>query len=143
MSISLPAYRSAEPLGELNTTPLIDIMLVLLMMLIITLPPVTNSLELPLPPRSPLTSLRPDPVRNVVAVTADDAILWNGKRVSELDLEALLRLAVALKPEPELQLDPDGRASYEASARVLRLVKLSGATKVGFVGNERFRKFDR
>ena len=138
----MPAHRAELP-GERNTTPLIDIMLVLLVMLIITLPPVTNSLELPLPARGPVTPIRPDRIRNVVALTADDAIMWNGKRVSEADLEALLRMAVALKPEPELQRDPDGRASYDASARVLRLVKLSGATKVGFVGNERYRKFDR
>lgn len=142
MSFSFSAHHPG-PMSELNTTPLIDIMLVLLVMLIITLPPVTNSLELPLPAHGPVTPIRPDRIRNVVTVTADDAILWNGKRVSEADLEALLRLAVALKPEPELQLDPDGRASYDASARVLRLVKLSGATKVGFVGNERYRKFAR
>jgi biopolymer transport protein ExbD len=142
MSFALSTH-SAEPMSELNTTPLIDIMLVLLIMLIFTLPPITNSVELPLPAAKPVTPLHPDRLRNVVAVAADDTILWNGNRVSEGQLEATLGLAVALKPEPELQLVPDGRASYEMSARVLRLVKLSGASKIGFVGNERYRAFER
>jgi biopolymer transport protein ExbD len=107
------------------------------------LPPITNSVELPLPAVRPVTPLQPNRLRNVVAVAADDTILWNGNRVSEGQLEATLGLAVALKPEPELQLVPDGRASYEMSARVLRLVKLSGASKIGFVGNERYRAFER
>ena len=142
MSFALSTH-SAEPMSELNTTPLIDIMLVLLIMLIFTLPPITNSVELPLPAAKPVTPLQPDRLRNVVAVAPDDTILWNGNRVSEGQLEATLGLAVALKPEPELQLVPDGRASYEMSARVLRLVKLSGASKIGFVGNERYRAFER
>jgi biopolymer transport protein ExbD len=142
MSFALSTH-SAEPMSELNTTPLIDIMLVLLIMLIFTLPPITNSVELPLPAAKPVTPLQPDRLRNVVAVAADDTILWNGNRVSEGQLKATLGLAVALKPEPELQLVPDGRASYEMSARVLRLVKLSGASKIGFVGNERYRAFER
>ncbi len=142
MSLSFSSHHS-EPMSELNTTPLVDIMLVLLVMLIFTLPPLTNSLDFPLPASTPTNTVRPDKVRNVVAVTADDSILWNGARVSEAELDGLLKLAVALKPEPELQLAPDGRASYDETARVLRLVKLSGATKVGFVGNERFRDFAR
>jgi biopolymer transport protein ExbD len=82
-------------------------------------------------------------VRNLVTVTAADAIAWNGRPVSETDLATLLQEAAALRPEPELELAPDARASYDRSARVLRLVKLSGATRVGFVGNERYRDFGR
>ena len=143
MTIALPDTHRAEPLSELNTTPLIDIMLVLLVMLIFTLPPLTNSLEWPLPSPVPTTGKHPNKIRNLVAVTPDDAIQWNGERVSEPELGVLLREAVALNPEPELELAPDGLASYAQSARVLRLVKLSGATRVGFVGNERYRKFER
>jgi len=131
---------SSEPLGELNTTPLIDILLVLLIMLIFALPPRTNTLSVPLPNGTP-TALRPDKVRNVVTVTASDAILWNGQPVGEAQLNTLLREAVALRPEPVIELAPDGRASYDRSARVLRLVKLSGATRLGFVGNEQYRRF--
>ena len=142
MTLSLPAHR-AEPMSELNTTPLIDIMLVLLIMLIMTLPPITNSVDLPLPSPKPVVPLQPDPIRNMVTVTPEDTVLWNGTAVSESELETLLGLATALKPEPELQLVPDGRASYDESARVLRLVKLSGASRIGFVGNERYRAFER
>jgi biopolymer transport protein ExbD len=142
MALALPAHR-AEPMSELNTTPLIDIMLVLLIMLIMTLPPITNSVDLPLPSPTPVVPIQPGRVRNLVTVAADDTILWNGQPVSESQLEATLGVAVALTPEPELQLVPDGRASYEMSARVLRLVKLSGASKIGFVGNERYRVFER
>jgi biopolymer transport protein ExbD len=132
-----------QPMMEMNVTPLIDVMLVLLIMLIMTLPPITNSVDLPLPSPTPVVPIQPGRVRNLVTVAADDTILWNGQPVSESQLEATLGLAVALTPEPELQLAPDGRASYETSARVLRLVKLSGATRIGFVGNERFGAFER
>jgi biopolymer transport protein ExbD len=131
----------SEPFGELNTTPLIDILLVLLIMLIFALPPRTNTLTAPLP--SGVTAKLPDKVRNVVAITAGDTILWNGQAVSEAELTTLLREAVALRPEPVTELAPDGRASYEQSARVLRLVKLSGASRLGFVGNERYGSFAR
>lgn len=137
MSVTLRV--ATQPMSELNTTPLIDILLVLLVMLILTLPPTTNVLEYPLPQASP--GQRVDRVRNLVAVTAGNAILWNGRPVTEAELAAVLQEAAALKPEPELELAPDGRASYERTAQVLRLVKLSGATRVGFVGNERYRGF--
>jgi biopolymer transport protein ExbD len=139
MGLSLAA--PTEPLAELNTTPLVDIMLVLLVMLILALPPVTNTLELPLPRHDPHPLIHPDKVRNTITLTAADAILWNGRLVSEAELEALLHEAVVLRPEPELQLAPDGAAGYAATARVLRLVKLSGASRIGFVGNERYRTF--
>ena len=141
--MSIAQVRShAEPMADLNTTPLIDILLVLLIMLIFTLPPRSNTLTVPLP-SGPVTALHPDKVRNVVALAPDNTILWNGKPVSEAELGTLLREAVALRPEPVIELAPDGRASYEQSARVLRLVKLSGATRLGFVGNERYRSFAR
>lgn len=141
MTPALPA-RQAAPLSELNTTPLIDILLVLLVMLIFTLPPLTNTIELPMPSQQRLT-IQPDRVRNLVTIAPDDTILWNGQAVSEGELQALLGLVIAMRPEPEIELAPDGRASYEATARVLRLVKLSGASRIGFVGNERYRAFQR
>ena len=140
MSIALPTHRS-EPLAELNTTPLIDVMLVLLIMLIFTLPPLTNSLDFDLPKPGP--GFPSNPVSNTVTVTAGDRITWNGQAVSEAQLEGSLGRAMALKPEPQLLFAPDAEASYNESARVLRLIKLSGATNVGFVGNERYRTFGR
>lgn len=138
MSIALPARRG-EPLGEINTTPLIDVMLVLLVMLILTLPPATNTLSYPLPQAGP--GLMADPIKNTVVVTASDRILWNGQPVTERELTGTLAQAVALNPEPQLLVAPEAGASYAESAQVLNLIKLSGATNVGFVGNERFRAF--
>jgi biopolymer transport protein ExbD len=142
MSFALPSARG-EAFAEMNTTPLIDVLLVLLVMLILALPPATNTLTLPLPSHGPALPKTLDPVRNVVTLTASDEILWNGQRVGETELETLLQAAAAMVPEPTLELHPDGRASYDESVRVLRLVKLSGATRIGLVGNERFRRFAR
>jgi biopolymer transport protein ExbD len=138
MSLALTAARD-EPLSEINTTPLIDVMLVMLVMLILTLPPTTNTMSYPLPTSVP--GLAPNPVENTVAITASDMVTWNGQPVSDEQLASSLTGAVALKPEPELRLAPDAGASYDKSAHVLRLIKLSGATNVGFVGNERYRLF--
>jgi biopolymer transport protein ExbD len=142
MGFALPAPHG-EPFAELNTTPLIDVLLVLLVMLILALPPATNTLSLPLPSTRPPPTAKLDSLRNVVTVSAADVVLWNGQRVGEAELETLLQTAATLKPEPALELAPDGRASYQRAVHVLQLVKLSGATRIGFVGNERFRSFSR
>lgn len=128
-----------KPMGELNTTPLIDILLVLLVMLILTLPPLTDSLEWPLPNAAPAHDRHPDRIRNVLSITSGDAVLWNGERTNQRELEAMLGEMVTMKPEPELAIAPEAEASYSRSAQVLLLVKQSGATRVGFVGNERYR----
>jgi biopolymer transport protein ExbD len=138
MSIAL-SYPRSEPLGEINTTPLIDVMLVLLVMLILALPATTNTLSYPLPKTG--TGPAPDPVRNTIAITADDRTNWNGLPVSENELVRAIVSARRLSPEPELLVAPDPRASYDESAHVLWLIKAAGATNVGFVGNERYRQF--
>ena len=139
-AIASPAH---EPLSEMNTTPLIDVLLVLLIMFIMTIPIATHSLEFPLPSTDPPTRLKIDPVKNRVAVSGQDEIFWNDAEVSEAQLGSLLGAAARRRPEPQLQLAPEAAASYATSARVLRLVKASGAANVGFVGNERYREFGR
>jgi biopolymer transport protein ExbD len=136
------ASSAREPLSELNTTPLIDVMLVLLIMFIMTIPVATHSLEFPLPGTEPPV-LEIHPVKNRVTVSNSGEIFWNGDRVSEPQLGTLLTATAARRPEPQLQIAPESGASYATSARVLRLVKASGAANVGFVGNERYRKFGR
>ncbi|ANU06636.1 hypothetical protein A6F65_00309 [Paraurantiacibacter namhicola] len=76
-------------------------------------------------------------------MTAQDSILWNGTKVSEAQALAALRLVETRVPEPETQIAPEAGASYEKTARLMRLVDVSGVTKVGFVGNERYRNFER
>lgn len=135
------AISSSEllPIGEINTTPLIDVMLVLLVMLIITIPAATHSLEVPLPQgEGPIHKIRPI---NTVAIDSGNRILWNGATVSQRELAALLGASARMTAEPELRFQPEGSASYGLSAEVLRLIKNSGLTAFGFVGNEHHSEF--
>jgi len=131
------------PMMEMNMTPLIDVLLVLLIMFIITIPVATHSVDIDLPQPSPPTDIIVEPVKNKLVLTAQDVILWNGNPINEGNLVSLLQQSKAMQPEPELQFEPEARASYEISARVLNLIKASGVTKFGFVGNEQYRVFGK
>jgi len=139
---SIATSRVTSPMGEMNTTPLIDVLLVLLVMFIITIPPATHTVDYQLPSAPPPVGTI-DPVINTVEVTAADTIRWNGTEVSSVQLAALLKRTTRLPVEPELQFKPMPQASYNLSAGVLNLIKRSGATKVGFVGNEQFAEFGK
>ena len=133
-----------EPMMEMNMTPLIDVLLVLLIMFIITIPVATHSVDIDLPTPQPPTNPPPiDPVKNKVVLTVNDQILWNGTPLSEGELVATLQQSLALPVEPELQFEPEPLASYELSARVLNDIKGSGVTKFGFVGNDKYRNFGK
>lgn len=140
MALAGPAPLD-QPFGELNMTPLVDVLLVLLVVLILSVPVATHSLSYDLPGDGPPVTVHE--TRNRLTVTAQDRILWNGAWVTERELAAVLRRATAMAPEPQLEFAPEGGASYNASARVLQLVKASGATNFGFAGNERHRDFGR
>lgn len=130
-----------QPMMEMNTTPLIDVMLVLLIMFIITIPVATHSvdIDLPVPSQNPPPVLV-DPIKNKIVITPQDETLWNGEVVSDGELLTILQSTVGPN-EPELQYEPDALASYDRSLRVLDIIKGSGVTKFGFVGNEQFRTF--
>ena len=133
-----------SPMMEMNTTPLIDVMLVLLIMFIITIPVATHSVDIDLPqpnPNPPPVDVEPD--KNKLVITQTDELLWNGETIQDGDLVNLLQQSRAIDPEPELQFEPDALSSYDRSARVLEIIKASGVTKFGFVGNERYRTFGR
>ncbi|TCM18728.1 outer membrane transport energization protein ExbD [Novosphingobium sp. PhB165] len=133
------------PMMEMNTTPLIDVMLVLLIMFIITIPVATHSIDIDLPVATPPTNTPPpvDPIKNKIVLTADAKILWNGNAVDQGTLRNLLAQSLTYKVEPELQYQPEAQASYELSAQVLELIKASNVTKFGFVGNDQFREFGK
>lgn len=130
------------PMMEMNMTPLIDVLLVLLIMFIITIPVATHaiSIDLPSPVANPDTP-DVDPIKNKIVITQDDVILWNAETISEGELVNNLQQSLAFEVEPELQYEPEANASYEKSAKVLNIIKISGVSKFGFVGNEKYRSF--
>ena len=132
------------PLGDLNTTPLIDVMLVLLVMFILAIPVATNSVPIDLPPANPAEQL-PKILRdsNKVSVTPQSVITFNNQPVTPVQLTTLLRATMQLRPEPELQFQPDQSAPYDTTAKVLNVIKFTGVSAFGFVGNERFQQFGK
>ena len=133
-----------EPMMDMNMTPLIDVLLVLLIMFIITIPVATHSVDIDLPQPQPNDTPPPiDPVKNKIVLTPNDEILWNGAVISEGQLVETLQQTTKMTPEPELQFEPEALASYELSARVLDDIKASKVTKFGFVGISNYRAFDK
>lgn len=133
------------PMGEMNTTPLIDVMLVLLIMLIFTIPVATHSVDIDLPSPTPPNTPPPpvDPIKNKIVLTPTNEILWNGTPIDQAGLVSNLKTSLDYAVEPELQFEPEAMASYDLSAKVLNLIKASQVTKFGFVGNEKYRVFTK
>ncbi|MEE4201107.1 ExbD/TolR family protein [Erythrobacter sp.] len=132
-----------EPMMDMNMTPLIDVLLVLLIMFIITIPVATHSVDIDLPQGNPPPQdIEIDPIKNKLILTASDQILWNGETIDQGQLVTLLADTTRIDPEPELQFEPEALASYDLSAKVLQIIKISGVSKFGFVGNEKYREFD-
>jgi len=128
---------AAEPMIDINTTPLIDVMLVLLIMLIITIPIQTHAVKLDLPVQQTNQPPPPiDPFKNTVVVSADGKILWNGNPVTATQLRAYLDATQQMPVIPELHLQPDSTARYELVDEVLAITKKAHVQKMGFVGNE-------
>ena len=134
-----------SPMMEMNTTPLIDVMLVLLIMFIITIPVATHSvdIDLPVPNNVPPPPDMIDPIKNKIVLTPDNQILWNGTAIDDGELVRNLEVTKTIQPEPELQFEPDQQASYDLAIRTLNIIKGSGVTKFGFVGNEKYRAFGK
>ncbi|MDG5748194.1 biopolymer transporter ExbD [Qipengyuania sp. XHP0207] len=130
------------PMMEMNMTPLIDVLLVLLIMFIITIPVATHAVNIDLPAPSPTPpDVIVEPEKNKLILTQTDEILWNGNPINDGQLRTLLTQSTQMAVEPELQFEPEALASYDLAARVLQIIKASGVTKFGFVGNERYRTF--
>ena len=133
---------SGEPMLEMNMTPLIDVLLVLIIMFIITIPPQTHAVKLDLPVNQQNNTPPPvDPVKNKVVITQPGAILWNGAPVNLDTLRPYLDASQQMNPVPELHLQPEAEARYETVDEVLAVTKKAKVEKMGFVGNEAYMKF--
>jgi biopolymer transport protein ExbD len=111
---------SGEPMIDMNVTPLIDVMLVLLIMFIITIPIQTHAVKLDLPVNQPNQTPPPiDPVKNTVVVSAQGQILWNGTQVSQQQQRQYLDVTQQMNPVPELHLQPEATARYELVDQLL------------------------
>jgi len=132
--------EDGEPMMEMNTTPLIDVMLVLLIMFIITLPIPTHAVKVDLPVNDPRNVKPPvDPQKNKIIIDPAGTVSWNGVPVDEVTLRTYLDAAAAINPEPELHFQPDPAAKYDKVDQTLAVIKRSAVTKLGFIGNEQYR----
>lgn len=122
---------------DINTTPLIDVMLVLLIMLIVTIPLQTHSVRLEMPVGTPAATILPDVVR--VEIDAQGAITWNGQQVADrADLTARLREAAIAPNPPEVHIRSDKAAPYAHIAGVMAAAQSQGVIRLGVVGAEQF-----
>ena len=128
---------AGDPMLDINVTPLIDVMLVLLIMFIITIPIQTHAVKLDLPVNQPNQPPPPiEPTKNIVVVSAAGQILWNGSPITKEQLRAYLDATQQMNPIPELHLQPDSTARYVLVDEVLAITKQAHVQKMGFVGNE-------
>ena len=126
-----------EPMMDMNVVPLIDVLLVLLIMFIITIPVQSHAvkLDLPVQQQNPPPQVI-DPVKNKVVVSANGQVLWNGSPVTLPQLRSFLDVTQQMNPIPELHMQPDATARYELVDQVLAVTKQAKVQKMGFVGNE-------
>ncbi|WP_442681445.1 ExbD/TolR family protein [Sphingomonas sp. ASY06-1R] len=130
-----------EPMMDINTTPLIDVMLVLLIMFIITIPVQTHAVKLDLPQNTVNNPPPIDPVKNEVSINNRDQVLWNGTPVDMTVLRQYLDQSQTLNPIPELHLRPAADARYEVVDNVLAVTKRAKVSKMGFIGNEAYANY--
>ena len=130
--------RDPDMMIDINTTPLIDVMLVLIIMLIITIPIQTHAVKLNMPVGSPPPPTIPPEVVTI-EVDFDGTLIWNGQVIPDrTELESRLRAAASLPVQPEVHLRPNKLVKYESVAMVMASVQRLGITKLGMIGNEQF-----
>jgi biopolymer transport protein ExbD len=137
MSMSIGGGGDDEPMMDINMTPLIDVMLVLLIMFIITIPVMTHAVKLDMP-RATNAASTSEPVVINLEIDFDGTVLWNGTPVEIDNLDGYFRREAQIDPQPELHIRPNKRVDYDVVARVLAAAQRNGMRKIGFVGNEQF-----
>ena len=137
----LQTLEEPEVMMDINTTPLIDVMLVLLIMLIITIPIQLHSINLDMPTGTPPPATK-KPTIVQIEIDARNVVHWNDKTLSgRAELDALLQQASQQQPQPEVHIKPQGKAKYEAVAGVLASAQRNGLTKLGIVGSEQYAAY--
>jgi biopolymer transport protein ExbD len=133
MSVGTPDEEEGSVMSEINTTPLVDVMLVLLIIFLITVPVITRTVEVELPKAVNIpTQTKPENI--TVAVDAKGDVYWNDRQLP--NRQALLdriKQAAVIKPQPEIHIRGDSNARYEAVGRVIYTIQRGGIVKVGFI----------
>jgi biopolymer transport protein ExbD len=140
MAMNVGSGNSDDPdvLIEINTTPLIDVMLVLLIMLIITIPIQTHAVKINMPVGTPPPPPKP-PIVVQIDVDFDGTVIWDGETIPNRSaLEQRLQQIAAQPDQPEVHLRPNKLVTYKSVAMVMASAQRLGVTKIGLVGNEQF-----
>ena len=139
MSMSVGSASDGAPMMDINTTPLIDVMLVLLIMFIITIPVMTNAVKLDMPRPNPNQQTPPDNQFIDLEIDFDGTVIWNGNPVPNMaTLQSYFLTEAPKDPQPELHVRPNRLVKYDTVAQVLAIAQRSGIKRIGFVGNEQF-----
>lgn len=121
-----------DVMSEINMTPLVDVMLVLLIIFIITVPVLTHTINVDLPQTaSPPSDIKPDTI--IITVKTDTTLYWNEDAVTQDELEQRLTVAASQSPQPDLQLRGDKQVAYEHVIQVMAAVQRAGLEQLGFV----------
>jgi biopolymer transport protein ExbD len=139
MAMTVGQGRGGDPdvMVDINTTPLIDVMLVLLIMLIITIPIQTHAVKLNMPVGNPPPPTEP-PVVVTIEIDFDGTVLWNGDQIDDATLNSKFRQAAAQPVQPEFHIRPNKLVTYKYVAHVMAAAQRDGVTKIGLIGAEQF-----
>lgn len=136
MGMNVGGSSEGDVMVEVNTTPLIDLMLVLIVMLIMSLPPVTHAVKLDMPVTNNPPPLEPPPVVEIL-IDFDGSVYWNNNKVDDVEvLKSYLSAEAVRVPKSEIHLKPNKLAKYDMVAKVLATAQRLGVTNIGIIGNE-------
>jgi biopolymer transport protein ExbD len=137
MNVGSSSGGDPEVMIEMNATPLIDVMLVLLIMLIITIPIQNHAVNLNMPVGNP-PPLTKQPEVVTIDVDFDGTVLWNGQAIDDATLQGKLQNVAGMPDQPEVHLRPNKLVEYKVVAHVMASAQRIGVTKIGLIGNEQF-----
>lgn len=132
-----------EPMMEMNMTPMIDVLLVLLILFIITIPVQTHAVKIDLPVNSDQTTPTVDPVKNRIYIDPSSNLFWNGQPISRDGMRSNLTAAAAMATQPQMEFEPNELAPYQTVDEILADIKRAEILNLGFVGNQNYGTFGK